>query len=60
MTSIRLLYVIFVHGQNHKISSSVFHSIFLASGDDSISSGNLDHYRAEIVTFGLCMLSLSG
>ena len=41
-------------------SSSVFHLIFLASGDDSISSGDLGHYCPEIIMFALCMLNLSG
>ena len=36
-------------------SSSVFNSVFLASSDDS--SSDLCHYCAEIITFGLRMLS---
>ena len=39
-------------------SSSVFDSIFLASGDGS--DGDLFHYRAELVVLGLNMLGVSG
>jgi hypothetical protein len=45
-------------GQNNRNPSSVFNSIFFASGDNG--SSDFGDYCAEFIMFEICVLSASG